>query len=54
MEQHFNYYLLLQQYKKIKESNIQPSGVYTHNEQYIFIKKELGVCITLIDHKNNL
>lgn len=47
-------YCLLHQYKKIKESIIQPSGVYTHNELYVFIKKELYVCMTLMDHKNKL
>ena len=47
-------YLESQQYKKIKEMNIRPSGVYCYDEQYVFIKKELYMRMTLIDHKNKL
>ena len=47
-------YLESQQYKRIKEMNIQPSGVYSYDEQYVFIKKELYMRMTLIDHQNKL
>ena len=47
-------YLESQQYRRIKEMNIRPSGVYSYDEQYVFIKKELYMRMTLIDHKNKL
>lgn len=47
-------YLESQQYHRIKEMNIRPSGVYSYDEQYVFIKKELYMRMTLIDHKNKL
>lgn len=34
--------------------NIQPSGVYSYDEQHVFIKKELYMRMTLIDHQNKL
>lgn len=33
--------LISQQYMRIKEMNIRPSGLYSYDEQYVFIKKEL-------------
>ena len=47
-------YLESQQYRRIKKMNIRPSGVYSYDEQYVFIKKELYMRMTLIDHKNKL
>lgn len=47
-------YLASQQYQKIKEMNIQPSGVYSFDEQYVFIKRKLYLRMTLIDHLNKL
>lgn len=39
---------------KIKEMNIRPSGIYCYDEQYVFIKKQLYMHMTLIDHKTKL
>ncbi|RAP50152.1 MAG: hypothetical protein BZ138_06940, partial [Methanosphaera sp. rholeuAM270] len=47
-------YLESQQYKRIKIMNIRPPGVYSYDEQYVFIKKELYMLMTLIDHQNKL
>ena len=47
-------YLESQQYRKIKEMDIRPSGVYCYDEQYVFIKRKLYMRMTLIDHKNKL
>lgn len=47
-------YLESLQYRRIKEMNIRPSGVYSYDEQYVFIKKELYMRMTLIDHQNKL
>lgn len=43
-----------EQYKIIKERNIRPSGIYSYDEQYVFIKKQLYMRMTLIDQKNKL
>ena len=47
-------YLLSQQYQRMKEQGIRPSGVYCYDEQYVFIKKRLYMRMTLIDHQNKL
>jgi len=40
--------------KLLKEANIEPSGYYHYDEQYVFINAKLHYRMTLIDSTNNL
>lgn len=46
--------LELEQQQLIKERNIRPSGVYSYDEQYVFVKNKQYIRMTLIDHKTKL
>jgi len=43
-----------EQCKRIKDMNIRPSGISCYDEQYVFIKKQLYMRMTLPDHKAKL
>lgn len=47
-------YLESQQYKRIKEMYIIPSGIYSYDEQYVFVNKKFYMRLTLIDHVKKL
>ena len=47
-------YLEHLQYQRIEELNIEPSGHYAYDEQYVYINKKLHMRLTIIDHHNKL
>jgi len=52
-EEYYNHIYKLQQ-ETLDKLNIKPSGVYSYDEQYIFINKKLYMRMTIIDCENKI